>query len=134
VYVILINTMFGIPYAVFLGTFFAVAQILPVVGPWVGLIPWLLVLHLVAPVKILLALGCIGVFQLIKDIWLGPKVMGHVMELHPVIVIISLLVCAKAMGVVGFVFAIPLASMVNVTIRFLQNKGEHPHEKLESPM
>ncbi len=123
IYWILVNSLFGIPYAFFLGTFFAVVQMIPVVGPWIGFLPWLLVAHLVSPFRLVLVLTLILGFQLVKDIWLSPKVLGHVLGIHPVIVILSLLVCSKIAGLLGILFAIPFASMINVGIRQMQHSG-----------
>ncbi len=126
-YLILISTALGVPYAMFLGTFFAIAQLVPVVGAWIGFLPWIFVLQSLTPATFFSIVALIALFQLIKDVWIAPKIMGHVMGLHPVIVILSLLVCAKAMGLLGFLFAIPLASMVNVSIQFFQHHwGEEP--------
>jgi predicted PurR-regulated permease PerM len=122
VYLIILNSVLGIPYAFFLGSFFAIAQIVPVVGPWVGFLPWLLVIHSVSTSQFVLVVLGILFFQLIKDVWVAPKILGHVMGLHPVIVILSLLICAQVAGLAGILFAIPLASMLNVLIRFSLEK------------
>lgn len=121
-YMIVIYSIFGVPYALFLGAFFAIAEILPVVGTWLGFLPGILVLLFINPVKLLMVMACVYIFQVIKDNILAPRVIGHVMGLHPVIVILSLLICAKVAGLVGVLFAIPLASGINVLIRFLQHE------------
>jgi predicted PurR-regulated permease PerM len=124
VFLVTVNSLIGIPYAFFLGLFFAVCQVIPVVGPWLGVLPYLLVLDHMTPGQLFMSLGALACFQLIKDLWVAPKILGHVMGLHPVIVILSLLICAKVAGLVGILFAIPLASTVNVFIRFFQEQGD----------
>jgi len=123
-YMILIYSLFGVPYAIFLGAFFAIAEILPVVGTWLGFLPGILVLLFMNPFKLVMVACFLYMFQLIKDNLIAPKIVGKVMGLHPVIVILSLLICARAAGLVGVLFAIPLASMINVTLKFFQNQ-EH---------
>jgi predicted PurR-regulated permease PerM len=71
---------------------------------------------------LLMVMALVYVYQAIKDNVVAPRVLGQVVGLHPVIVIVSLLVCAKVAGLVGVLFAIPFASMVNVLIRFFQQK------------
>ncbi len=121
-YMIIIYSIFDVPYALFLGAFFAIAEIIPVFGTWLGFLPGILVLLFMGPTKLLFVAGCVYAFQLIKDNIVAPKVIGKVMGLHPTIVIVSLLVCAKLAGVVGILFAIPFASMINVLIHFFQDK------------
>lgn len=126
IYMIIIYTLFDVPYAFFLGAFFAIAEILPVVGTWLGFTPGIIVLLFINPVKLLFVMGCVYIYQVLKDNIVAPKVLGESVGLHPVIVIVSLLVCAKVAGLVGVLFAIPLASMINVVLRFLQEKDLEP--------
>jgi predicted PurR-regulated permease PerM len=122
IYMIIVYTFFDVPYAFFLGAFFAVAEILPVVGTWLGFIPGIIVLLFTNPIKLVMVMGLVYIYQLIKDNMVAPRVIGKVMGLHPVIVILSLLVCAKIAGLVGVLFAIPLASMMNVLFRYFQQE------------
>lgn len=119
-YMIIVYSLFGVPYAFLLGAFFAVSEIIPVVGTWLGFTPGILVLLFLNPIKLLFVMGLVYVFQVIKDNMVAPRIIGQVMGLHPVIVILSLLICAQVAGFVGVLFAIPIASMVNVLIRFFQ--------------
>ncbi len=122
IYMIIIYSLFDVPYAFFLGAFFAVAEILPVVGTWLGFLPGILVLLFINPIKLLMVMALVYIYQVIKDNVVAPRVLGQVMGLHPVVVIVSILICAKGGGLFGILFAIPLASMVNVLIRFLSHK------------
>lgn len=122
-YMVIVYSIFGVPYALFLGAWFALAEILPVVGTWIGFTPGILVLLFLNPVKLLMVMGLVYVYQTIKDNLVAPKVLGHVVGLHPVIVIISLLICAKVAGLVGVLFAIPLASTINVLILYYQERS-----------
>jgi predicted PurR-regulated permease PerM len=128
IYMMIVYTVFGVPYAFVLGSFFAIAEILPVVGTWIGFTPGILVILCTNPYKLLAIMGLSYAFQTVKDNIVAPKVMGDIMGLHPVVVILSLLVCAKVAGLVGILFAIPVASLLNVIIRFVQaqeDRGAH---------
>ena len=127
-FMMLVYTVFDVPYAIFLGAFFAISEILPVVGTWIGFTPGIVVLLFINPLKLLAVMGICYIYQSIKDNLVAPKIVGDIMGLHPVMVILSLLICAKIAGLVGVLFAIPLASMVNVLITYLQ-EGIRPIEK-----
>lgn len=120
VYMFIIYTFFGVPYAIFLGVLTAVAEFLPVVGTYIGITPGLLVaLFTIGPIKTLIIWGLSYAFQTVKDNILTPKIQGGVMGLHPLVVLLALIVCAKVAGLVGILFALPLASAFNVVIRYL---------------
>ncbi len=128
IYMMLVYTVFGVPYASVLGSVFAIAEILPVIGTWIGFTPGVLVILCTNPYKLPIIFGLSYAFQTVKDNIVAPKVMGDIMGLHPVVVILSLLVCAKVAGLVGVLFAIPVASLINVIIRFVQaqeDRGAH---------
>jgi predicted PurR-regulated permease PerM len=124
IFMIILYSLFDVPYAFFLGAFFAVSEILPVVGTWLGFTPGILVLLFINPLKLLMVMGIVYVYQVIKDNMVAPRVLGHTTGLHPVIVILSLLVCAKIAGLVGVLFAIPIASTINVAITMLREHDE----------
>lgn len=132
VYMFIIYTLFGVSYAIFLGTFLAIAELLPVVGTWIGLTPGILVMlfsddpFVVIPVWL-----CSYAFQTVKDNILAPKVVGDVMGLHPVVVIFALIICAKFAGLVGVLLALPLASILNIVLHYLNRPDDHLEDSLE---
>ena len=68
--------------------------------------------------------------QTIKDNILAPKVVGDVMGLHPLVIILPLLICAKVAGVLGVLMALPLASAVNVVLQLLLKKDQEAKSAL----
>ncbi len=128
VYMFIIYSIFGVEYAIFLGTFLAIAELLPVVGTWIGLTPGILVmLFSEDPLVVIPVWLCSYAFQTVKDNILAPKVVGDVMGLHPVVVIFALIVCAKFAGLVGVLLALPLASILNIILHhFNRDDGTEP--------
>jgi predicted PurR-regulated permease PerM len=118
VYMFIVYTLIGVKYAAFLGSLFALAEILPVIGTYLGIIPGLTVaLYTGGPLMALAVFLCSYAYQTVKDNILSPKIVGNVMGLHPVMVILSLLIFGKLGGLVGILFALPLASVFNVVLR-----------------
>jgi predicted PurR-regulated permease PerM len=119
-YMVVIYSIFHVPYAFLLGCIFALAELLPVVGTWIGISVGLTVILLNMPPVVAGEVWlCSYCYQTLKDNILAPKVVGDVMGLHPLVIILSLMICAQVAGLLGVLLALPLASAVNVIIRLL---------------
>lgn len=124
-YMVIIYSIFHVPYAFLLGCIFALAELLPLVGTWIGIAIGLVVILLnMPPMTAVYVWLCSYAYQTIKDNILAPKVVGNVMGLHPMVIILALLICAQLMGLLGVLLALPLASAINVVIRLLLQKDE----------
>jgi len=103
-----------VPYPVALAVWAGVTEIFPIIGPWIGGVPAVLLAALVNP-----ALGLavfvlyLGVQQLENNL-LVPKVMQRAVGLHPFVVLLALLVGGTLLGFVGIVIAVPLAAGLQV--------------------
>ncbi|MCX5919759.1 MAG: AI-2E family transporter [Candidatus Melainabacteria bacterium] len=112
VYMFIIYSVFGVKYALLLSIWFALAELLPVIGTVLGLIPGLLLITLQGDFIVLAYVyGCSYVFQTIKDNILQPHVVGNALGLHPILIILSLLLGAKVAGLVGVVIALPAGAL-----------------------
>jgi predicted PurR-regulated permease PerM len=121
-YMWLVYSFFGLKYAGFLAAFFGLASILPMVGPWVGIAPAILVLvfsnHQTDMTAVLLLAAS---FYLLKEFWLNRLITGNKVHIHPVIFLLSFLTCIKMTGAVGILLSFPVASLLYALIRFAQD-------------
>ncbi len=102
----------GVPYALFLGVFAGVVELVPILGPVLGAVPAVLV-ALFQPFP--LVLWVILAFVLIQQIesnLLVPRISGHAVGLHPLAAMLALLVGLEVGGIVGALFAVPLAGVI----------------------
>ncbi|MDJ0626377.1 MAG: AI-2E family transporter [Candidatus Caenarcaniphilales bacterium] len=131
IYVFFMYLAMGSKYALLLGIWQAIVEIIPVVGGFIGIGLGMIVL-LFNPdpwfgnplIKSIAAFG-IYIFytQIIKDNLLTPRIMGNAIGLHPVVVILVVFVGAKIGGVNGVVFALPIAGILNVLFDYyLKNR------------
>ena len=60
----------------------------------------------------LCALAVFAVVQLIQDMYLTPRIMGHVMGLNPAIILLSLSIWGSLMGIIGLIIALPLTTLL----------------------
>jgi len=107
----------GVPYALTLAIWGGLTEIIPYLGPWLGLIPAVIVALTISPIKALFVLIVYLVIQQIEAQFLVPKVMGKAVGLSPVIIIIAVLVGAKLFGILGILIAVPIAAVVWVLIQ-----------------
>lgn len=101
----------GVPYAITLGIVTGVLNFIPYVGPFAaGAIAALVALITNGPLAAVLAVAVIFVAQNVTDTLITPRVMSEQVDLHPTLVIFSLLVGGTLFGIPGMIFAIPVAA------------------------
>ncbi len=102
----------GVPYALVLGLFSFFLNYVPYAGPFItGLIAATVGLF-VSPLTALLAAAVVLGAQVLTDNLVTPKVMSSKVNLHPTLVIFSLLVGGTVWGILGMLLAIPVAALV----------------------
>ena len=104
----------GVPYALTLAVWGGLTELVPYVGPWLGLIPAFIIAFTASPLKGLLILIAYIVIQQLESQFLAPKILGKAVGLSPVIIILALLIGAKLMGILGVIIAVPVAAALSV--------------------
>lgn len=123
----------GLKYALLLGVIYGVASILPVIGPWLGLIPIVVVIELGHnPINILPVLLVAGLFYLTKAYWLWPKLISREFEIHPILFILTFLACIKVVGFSGVFLSFPLASVLGVWLDFRRERKQKSLIQIEA--
>jgi len=109
-----IGLAFIVPhYALLLGIVTLIFNFVPYIGPFVaGALAALVTLITVGPVQALIAIVIIVAAQNITDTLITPRVMSEQVDLHPTLVIFSLLVGGTLFGIAGMIFAIPVAAIL----------------------
>jgi predicted PurR-regulated permease PerM len=110
--------LMGVKYAMILGVFTALTQLVPMVGGAVGLIAAVLVTSLQGPA---LALGVLILYTVLYGLSghvLAPWVMGKAVKLHPLGVLLATMVGTVMGGVVGLLLSVPIAAVLRVVWNF----------------
>ncbi len=113
-------TVLGLPSALLLGLIAALTEAIPIVGPFLGAIPAVLVALTVSPQLALIVAGVYVVLQFLEGNVLVPIVMRNTIGISPFLVIVSLLIGAAAGGIVGAFLAVPIAAPLEVVLERLQ--------------
>jgi predicted PurR-regulated permease PerM len=115
-------TVLKVPYALTLALIAGVTEMLPVVGPFIGAAPAVLLAFTISPwLALWTGVLYLGIQQFENHI-LVPQVMKRAVGLSPVAIIFSLLVGAKLLGIIGVILAVPVAAGIMVVVDSFANK------------
>tara|TARA_Y100001935_G_C17291156_1_gene503401 strand:- start:1048 stop:2103 length:1056 start_codon:yes stop_codon:yes gene_type:complete len=106
------------PFSLLLALFAAVTNLIPYIGPLIGMIP-ALVIALVngsSSFDLFLVFGVYAIAQFIDGFVLIPFFVAKIVNLHPVTVIIVIIAGSQFMGILGMIISIPLTSAAKVTL------------------
>ena len=120
-------TIIGVPYAVVLGILTFFLEFLPLIGAPIGMgLAVLIALVFKGPFVGLLALIVALGGHAIEAYILGPRVTGSATRIHPLVAMAALLVGAELGGILGALFGVPIAAVLNVFLGALyrSRRGE----------
>ncbi|MBA3825175.1 MAG: AI-2E family transporter [Ktedonobacterales bacterium] len=104
----------GIPYPLVLGVFAALTEAIPLVGPYIGGLPALLLAFSISPFKALLVIITYVVVQQFESNTLVPVVIGRTMQMNPLVTLLSVLIGTSLYGIVGALLAVPVMAIVQI--------------------
>jgi predicted PurR-regulated permease PerM len=112
----------GQKYALLFGAWAGITELIPYVGPWLGAAPPVLYALVQDPISALwVALLFLGIQQLEGHV-VVPKVMGHSLRLHPLLVIFGLLAGGEIYGFPGILVALPLLAAARAAWEFFEER------------
>ena len=122
-------TVVGLPYGIVLGLISGFSNLIPYFGAIMAFILAILAGLLSGePIRALYASILILILQQIDTVFIVPKVVGKKVEMHPVLVLLSLAVFGRLFGFWGLLVAVPLGALIKSFFFWLMNKKQ---EKLE---
>jgi predicted PurR-regulated permease PerM len=105
-------TLMDVPLALALGVFAGITELIPIIGPWIGGVPALLIVAGTDPDMIVwVALMYLAV-QMVENNVLVPRVQGQAVDLHPGMVIMLLVVAGAGFGFIGLIAVMPLTAII----------------------
>ena len=128
---IMVGTIIGLPlyllgvkYAILIGFFAGIMNIIPNIGYILSLIP-AIIIALLSPhpfITIIKVLAVYLVEQLLENYLLVPKILGDAVKLHPLIIITVLAFATYFSGIVGLIIAVPITALVKIAIEINREK------------
>lgn len=126
----LVDPIFG-RFAVLLAVIAGILELVPIIGPIVSMVPTLLLAATTGRVEALIAVVVLYVIvQQLENQFLVPRIQGGAVEMHPAIVILALAIGAAIAGLLGAIFALPIAAAARDIVRytFQRASGRAPWE------
>lgn len=98
-------------FAVLLALVAGILELVPIIGPIIAAVPAVLIGASISPGAAIAAVALYTVVQQLENHLLVPKVMGDAVDLHPAVVILSLIVGASLFGLSGAILAAPVVAL-----------------------
>lgn len=106
-----------VKYAVILGVFAGITNLIPYIGPVIGAAPAFLVAFFTDHTNSFLFVYITVVYvfaQIVDMLFIVPLLVAKIVDLHPISVVVSIIIGSQLMGVLGMIIAIPVASALKV--------------------
>lgn len=113
--VTLVLMVLEVPYPLVFGLLALLAETIPVIGPLIAAVPAVFVAYTSASPQaaMYLAIFYVVYYTLDSQI-LQPVIMGRKIRLHPVVILLALMIAGKLFGILGMLFAMPVAAVYRV--------------------
>jgi predicted PurR-regulated permease PerM len=122
----LVLTLLGVPYALSLGVVVGFFDLIPLVGATLGAIIVALSTATVDfPTTTIVWVAFVVAYQRVENYVVQPLVYGRALKVNPLVTILSVLVGASLLGVLGALLALPVAAAIQIVLRdWWANRGE----------
>ncbi len=105
-----------VDYPLALGLLGGVLEIIPVIGPIISAIPAVLVAFTQSPILALAVVGLYFVVQQLEGHVIVPNVMKRAIGLPSLLILISLLIGGRILGIIGIVLSVPVLVIIHVIL------------------
>ena len=116
--------LLGVPLPFVLAGLATILSLIPIFGSIISTIPVVAVALTESLPRTLLALLWIIAIHLLESNVFNPKIMGDAARIHPVVVILALLVGEHYYGLIGALFAVPIASILLTLLKFALQRAD----------
>ncbi|HRW19610.1 MAG TPA: AI-2E family transporter [Dermatophilaceae bacterium] len=116
-----IGLNFWLPLGLLVGI---VAQFVPIIGTYIGVIIPSLFALLQDPVKVLWIVGFSVVYQQIESYGITPKVSNKTMDIHPAVALGAVFVGVALFGAIGALIGIPVAAAILTIVETFRRRHE----------
>ena len=122
--------IFHVPYAVLLGVLAFVLEFIPVLGTLTSGAICVLIALTQGWLTALLVLAYFVVVHILEGDVIGPRIVGQAIGLHPIVSLIALIAGAELFGIVGALFASPIAGVLQALLIAIWSewRAAHPEQ------
>lgn len=108
--------LLGLPFVLLLAVFAALTEAIPLVGPFIGAAPAVLLGFSISPTIGFLVILAYLFIQQVENHTLVPLVMNRIVKLNPLTTLVALTIGTLLQGLLGALLAVPAAAVVQVLV------------------
>ena len=124
----------GVRFWPLLGLWAGITEIIPIVGPWIGGVPAVIIAMTQSWDKAIMVAIFVVVLQFLENSILVPRVMRGAVGLSALTVFVAILAGTQMLGIVGALLAIPVAAAVQVVLSEYLEGRRQAHRASEPAM
>lgn len=110
---------FDLPYPLVLAVLAGIAEWIPIIGPFISAGPAIILAAVISgPLAVKVAITY-GILQVLDGQIIMPKIMGHVINLPPLVIITAIFVGGYFFGIIGMMTAVPLTAIAQIIAKRL---------------
>lgn len=118
VYTLIVLLAVGVPNAIAFAVLAAFADIIPLVGAFIAIVPAAFAAFQESPTQALIVLIALLIYQQFEDRILVPRVYGQTLNLPALVVLLAVLVGGELLGIPGILLALPAAAAGRVMLDY----------------
>jgi len=103
----------GYPHALALGLMAGVLEFIPVAG-WITALVAIATAGMLTHSHWIWMAALLGLWRMVMDYGIAPRVMGHELEIHPLLAIFTVMIGGAVGGIVGIYLSVPLVAALRV--------------------
>ncbi len=112
-------TVIGVPYALMLGIFAGIVEVIPLAGPWIGGAAAVVIAFLDDPNKALWTVIAVLAIQQLESNVITPLVMARAAKVHPFVTLFALILFGSLFGFLGILLSVPLVLLIWTVVEVL---------------
>ena len=122
--------LLGVDLSLGLGVWAGVTELIPIIGPWIGAIPGLIIIAATNPSLLPWVALTYLVVQQLENNLLVPRIQGQALDLHPALIIVLLVVGGAVWGFIGLVTVVPGTAILRELFWYVDRRlrGQSPDE------
>lgn len=118
----------GLEYSLLLTIFAFFMNMIPFIGPWLSLIPAVIIALIQDPVLVIWVCVITLIAQQVESNLITPNIMGKSLDIHPLTVISLVLAAGNIAGFIGILVAIPTYAVIKVVIQNIYHERKQIKE------
>jgi predicted PurR-regulated permease PerM len=108
--------LLGFPHALALGVLAGVLEFIPVAG-WMISATTIITIGALTHSHWIWMAALLGLWRMLMDYFISPRVVGHELEIHPLLAIFAVMVGGAVGGIVGIYLSVPIVATLGVAYR-----------------